>query len=197
MISIAKPEATISHPPPTPLHLHVGCRRQTLPILREISLSLSLPTPVRSPVQSEAKAPEVRGAVPLTAHRVVELQDPRSAGSRETSTGRIPASRSGHHHRRPVAVAAVAEAVEEEDYERGGTGFRATMDAVQGIVSWGKSVVQVPTELQEELDHLQVKLPSARSLISRSEWAMFRNKNLEGLVVQLKYATYDAEDLLR
>jgi hypothetical protein len=117
MISIAKPEATISHPPPTPLHLHVGCRRQTLPILREISLSLSLPTPVRSPVQSEAKAPEVRGAVPLTAHRVVELQDPRSAGSRETSTGRIPASRSGHHHRRPVAVAAVAEVVEEEDHK--------------------------------------------------------------------------------
>jgi hypothetical protein len=84
-----------------------------------------------------------------------------------------------------------------KSYERGGTGFRATMDAVQGIVSWGKSVVQVPTELQEELDHLQVKLPSARSLISRSERAMFRNKNLEGLVVQLKYATYDAEDLLR
>jgi hypothetical protein len=71
------------------------------------------------------------------------------------------------------------------------------MDAMQGIFSFGMSIGQVPTQLHDELEQLQLKVPSARLLISRSEWGMFRNKELEALVLQLKYATYDAEDLLR
>ena len=40
-------------------------------------------------------------------------------------------------------------------------------------------------------------LLSARSLIRRSEWGMFKNMELDTLLVKLKYVTYDAEDLLR
>uniref|UniRef100_A0A0E0E0A9 NB-ARC domain-containing protein n=1 Tax=Oryza meridionalis TaxID=40149 RepID=A0A0E0E0A9_9ORYZ len=38
---------------------------------------------------------------------------------------------------------------------------------------------------------------SARFLISRGEWGMLKNKDLETLLSQLKDTTYDAEDLLR
>jgi hypothetical protein len=58
-------------------------------------------------------------------------------------------------------------------------------------------MVQAPTELQREQDGLQTKLLSACSLISRGEWGMFKSMVLDALLVKLKYATYDAEDLLR
>lgn len=61
----------------------------------------------------------------------------------------------------------------------------------------GLSIVQAPTQLQNELDQLKTKLPSARLLIGRSEWSMFKNKDLDDLIWQLKDAAYDAEDLLR
>nr|TKW09098.1 hypothetical protein SEVIR_6G070300v2 [Setaria viridis] len=61
------------------------------------------------------------------------------------------------------------------------------MDTVQGILSFGMSMSQAPTQLENELDQLKTKL-----LISRSEWGM-----VEAHLLQLKYTTYDAEDLHR
>ncbi|CAO2186857.1 unnamed protein product [Urochloa humidicola] len=71
------------------------------------------------------------------------------------------------------------------------------MEAAQGFFSLAMSVVQAPAELKRALQQLEAKLPSARLLISRSEWGMFKNKDLDELILQLKHATYDAEDLLR
>ncbi|CAO2186859.1 unnamed protein product [Urochloa humidicola] len=71
------------------------------------------------------------------------------------------------------------------------------MDTMKSIFSFGKSFVQAPTEVEKALQQLETKLPSARLLIGRSEWAMFRNKEMDKLFLQLKDATYDAEDLLR
>lgn len=61
------------------------------------------------------------------------------------------------------------------------------MDTVQGILSFGMSMSQAPTQLENELDQLKTKL-----LISRSEWGM-----VEAHLLQHKYTTYDAEDLHR
>lgn len=58
-------------------------------------------------------------------------------------------------------------------------------------------MVQPPAEVKKALQPLETKLSSARSLISGSEWGMFKNKELDKLFLQLKHATYDAEDLLR
>jgi len=71
------------------------------------------------------------------------------------------------------------------------------MDTVQGIFSFVVSMVQAPAEVKKALQQLETKLPSARLLVSRSEWGMFKDKELDKLFLQLKYATYDAEDLLR
>ncbi|CAL4996482.1 unnamed protein product [Urochloa decumbens] len=72
------------------------------------------------------------------------------------------------------------------------------MDAVRGILSFGVSMGQAPTELQNELHQLETKLLTARVLISRCEWGMVKNKDLvEALLMKLKHTAYDAEDLLR
>jgi len=72
------------------------------------------------------------------------------------------------------------------------------MDAVQGVLSLVGGVVRAPADLEKALQQLEaMQLPSARLLIERSEWCMFKNTELDKLIWQLKYATYDAEDLLR
>ena len=72
------------------------------------------------------------------------------------------------------------------------------MDAVQGVLSLVGGVVRAPADLEKALQQLEtMQLPSARLLIHQSEWGMFKNTELDKLIWQLKYATDDAEDLLR
>jgi len=72
------------------------------------------------------------------------------------------------------------------------------MEAVQSALSLLSGVVRAPADLEKALQQLEtMQLPSARLLIHQSEWGMFKNTELDKLIWQLKYATDDAEDLLR
>ncbi|CAL5004998.1 unnamed protein product [Urochloa decumbens] len=70
------------------------------------------------------------------------------------------------------------------------------MEALQRIFSAGSTLFE-ETQLEKELVSLRNTLPRARTLICRSEWGMFKNKQLAELLWHLKDTTYSAEDLLR
>uniref|UniRef100_K3ZH44 NB-ARC domain-containing protein n=1 Tax=Setaria italica TaxID=4555 RepID=K3ZH44_SETIT len=70
------------------------------------------------------------------------------------------------------------------------------MEALQSILSVGSNLFE-EIQLSNELQRLRDTLPKARVLICRSEWGMFKDKELAKLVSRLKDTTYDAEDLLR
>jgi hypothetical protein len=70
------------------------------------------------------------------------------------------------------------------------------MEALQWILSAGNNFFEA-IQLNNELERLRDTLPKARMLISRSEWGMFKDKELAKLASRLKDITYDAEDLLR
>nr|TKW11811.1 hypothetical protein SEVIR_6G256766v2 [Setaria viridis] len=70
------------------------------------------------------------------------------------------------------------------------------METLQWIVSAGTNIGEA-IQLNSELERLRDTLPKARVLICRSEWGMFKDKELAKLLSRLKDATYDAEDLLR
>jgi hypothetical protein len=73
---------------------------------------------------------------------------------------------------------------------------RTAMEALQWILSAGTNFFEA-IQLNNELQRLRDTLPKARVLISRSEWGMFKDKEVAKLVSRLKDTTYDAEDLLR
>ncbi|KAJ1277725.1 hypothetical protein BS78_04G025900 [Paspalum vaginatum] len=70
------------------------------------------------------------------------------------------------------------------------------MEALEWLYSAATSIYG-ESQLNTELDRLRATLPKARLLISRSEWGVFKNKELAKLHSRLKDTTYDAEDLLR
>ncbi|CAL4971621.1 unnamed protein product [Urochloa decumbens] len=70
------------------------------------------------------------------------------------------------------------------------------MEALQWIVSAGTNIGEA-IQLNSELERLRTSLPKARKLICRSEWGMFKDKELAKLLSHLKDTMYDAEDLLR
>ncbi|RCV05638.1 hypothetical protein SETIT_1G098800v2 [Setaria italica] len=70
------------------------------------------------------------------------------------------------------------------------------LQSLQWILSAGTNIVEA-IQLNNELERLRDTLPKARVLICRSEWGMFKDKELAKLVSRLKDTTYDAEDLLR
>ncbi|CAD6262218.1 unnamed protein product [Miscanthus lutarioriparius] len=70
------------------------------------------------------------------------------------------------------------------------------MEALQWILSAGTNFFE-GIQLSNDLVRLQATLPKARMLICRSEWGMFKDKQLAKLLSHLKDTTYDAEDLLR
>ncbi|KAL6600459.1 hypothetical protein ACP70R_045259 [Stipagrostis hirtigluma subsp. patula] len=74
----------------------------------------------------------------------------------------------------------------------------STMQALEWIisVSSGSSSFEA-IHLNNDLERLKNSLPKASILINRSEWGMFKDKNLAELVWHLKDTTYDAEDVLR
>ncbi|CAD6262179.1 unnamed protein product [Miscanthus lutarioriparius] len=67
------------------------------------------------------------------------------------------------------------------------------MEALQWILSAGTSFFE-GIHLSNDLDRLRATLPKARMLIYRSEWGMFKDKQLAKLLSHLKDTTYDAED---
>ncbi|KAJ1253476.1 hypothetical protein BS78_04G026200 [Paspalum vaginatum] len=70
------------------------------------------------------------------------------------------------------------------------------MEALQWVYSAVTNFYD-ESQLNNELDRLRATLPKARLLISRSQWDMFKNKQLAELLSRLKDTIYDAEDLLR
>ncbi|XP_066343905.1 putative disease resistance protein RGA3 isoform X2 [Miscanthus floridulus] len=70
------------------------------------------------------------------------------------------------------------------------------MEALQWILSAGTNFFE-GIQLSNDLHRLRATLPKARMLICRSEWGMFKDKQLAKLLSHLKDTTYDAEDLLR
>nr|CAB3448737.1 unnamed protein product [Digitaria exilis] len=70
------------------------------------------------------------------------------------------------------------------------------MEALQWFLLARSNLLE-ETQLTNELDRLRATLPKARMLIFRSEWGMFKDRELAKLLSHLKDTTYDAEDLLR
>ncbi|CAM0952680.1 unnamed protein product [Alopecurus aequalis] len=70
------------------------------------------------------------------------------------------------------------------------------METVQWIMSVGASFLEA-IQLSNDISHLRASLPRAHVLIDHAEWGRFKDKELEKLLLEVKDATYDAEDLLR